>query len=109
MNTTSAKNRRIRTALLELLKTEYPGALDLKALQFALDNLGYPMPEGNLQAQLKYLEEKGLAQLTERTGFGFQIAFATLTADGWDFLDGFATGGFATGGLGTGQGIDESL
>jgi hypothetical protein len=99
LNTTSAKNRRIRTALLELLKTEYPGALDIKALQFAMDNLGYPMPEGNLQAQLKYLQEKGFAQLTEHEGFGFLIAFAALTANGWDFLDGVGASGGIDGAL----------
>ena len=33
MNTTGVKNRRTRTAVLQLLKTEYPGALDMKALQ----------------------------------------------------------------------------
>lgn len=88
MNTTGVKNRRIRTALLELLKTEYPGALDVKALAFALDSLGYPMPEGMLLAHLKYLEEKRLVQLEKRTGFGFRIAFASLTAAGWDLLDG---------------------
>lgn len=88
MNTTTAKNRRIRIALLNLLKTEYPGALDLKALQFAMDNLGYPMPSGRLEAHLRYLEEKGYAQLQRRKGFGFDIAFASLTAAGWDLTDG---------------------
>lgn len=88
MNTTSVKNRRIRTALLELLKTEYPGALDCKALRFALDSLGYPLMESTLTAHLRYLEEKGFAELTRRQGFGFDIAFASLTAAGWDLLDG---------------------
>jgi hypothetical protein len=88
VNTTGVKNRRIRIALLELLKTEYPGSLDLKALAFALDSLGYPMPEGMLEAHLRYLEEKGFVHLEKRTGFGFRIAFASLTASGWDLLDG---------------------
>lgn len=95
MNTDSVKNRRIRTALLRLLKTEYPGALDLKALQFALDNLGYPMPEGMLKAHLRYLEEKGHVHLEVRKGFGFSIAFAALTALGWDFLDAISDEGEA--------------
>lgn len=82
------KNRRIRVALLELLKTEYPGSLDLRVLQFSLDNLGYPMLEGDLTAHLRYLEEKGYAKLQRKEGYGFAIAFAKLTADGWDLLDG---------------------
>lgn len=88
MNTTSAKNRRIRIALLSLIKTEYPGALDIKALQFAMDNLGYPMLEGMLDAHLRYLEEKGYVRVERKKGFKFQIAFAYLTANGWDLLDG---------------------
>ncbi len=91
MNTTSVKNRRIRTALLKLLRTEYPGSLDLKALQFALDNVGYPMPYAELEAHLRYLEEKGYVSLRRRKGFGFDIAFASLTAGGWDLLDEFVT------------------
>jgi hypothetical protein len=88
LNTTTAKNRRIRIALLNLLKTEYPGALDLKAIQFAMDNLGYPMPSGRLEAHLRYLEEKGYAALERREGFGFEVSFAYLTASGWDLIDG---------------------
>jgi hypothetical protein len=87
LNTTSVKNRRIRTALLRLLKTEYPGALDLRALQFALDNLGYPMPEGELEAHLGYLGEKGYVSLKKHEGFGVEISFASLSATGWDLLD----------------------
>lgn len=89
MNTESAKNRRIRIALLNLLKTEYPGAIDIKALRFAMDNLGYPMPEGALDAHLRYLEEKDYVSIEKRKGFGFHIAFASLTARGWDLLDGY--------------------
>ena len=99
MNTTTAKNRRIRIALLNILKTEYPGAVDLKVLQFAMDNLGYPMPEGMLEAHLRYLEEKGYVQLETRKGFGFRIAFASLTAVGWDLLDGLVRE----------KGVDEKL
>ncbi len=88
MNTASAKNRRIRTALLSILKTEYPSAVDLKVLQFATDSLGYPMPEGMLEAHLRYLEEKGYVHLEARKGFGFEFSFASLTAEGWDLLDG---------------------
>ncbi len=82
------KNRRIRVALLELLKTEYPGSLDLKVLQFSLDNLGYPMLEADLNAHLRYLEEKGYTKLQRKAGYGYAISFAKLTADGWDLLDG---------------------
>lgn len=65
MNTTTAKNRRIRIALLNLLKTEYPGALDTKAIQFAMDNLGYPMPSGRLEAHLRYLQTRPSASISE--------------------------------------------
>ncbi len=99
MNTSSAKNRRTRIALLELLSTEYPGALDLRALRFALDSLGYPLPEGMVEAHLRYLEEKGFVRLEKRKGFGFSIAFASLTAQGWDLLDGFQSD----------QGVDAGL
>ena len=91
MNTTGVKNKRIRTALLELLKTEYPGALDTKALRFAMDSLGYPMPEGMMEAHLRYLEEKGFARLGKNKGFGFTVSFCSLTAEGWDLLDGIAS------------------
>lgn len=96
MNTASVRNRRIRTALLELLKTEYPGALDLKALRFALDSLGYPLPGGDLRAHLRYLEEKGYLAVESRRGFGFSLAFASLTARGWDLLDGLREDGSTT-------------
>jgi DNA-binding HxlR family transcriptional regulator len=64
-----------------------------------MDNLGYPMPEGMLEAQLRYLEEKGFLQVQKRRGFGFEIAFASLTAKGWDLLDGMASE----------RGVDERL
>jgi len=88
LNTRLAKNRRIRIALLELLKTVYPGALDQRALMFAMDNLGYPMPGGELSAHLRYLEEKGYLSSRERKGEGYDVSFAFLTAEGWDLLDG---------------------
>jgi hypothetical protein len=88
VNTRLAKNRRIRIALLELLKSAYPGALDQRALMFAMDNLGYPMPEDRLAAHLSYLEEKGYLVAEERRGEGFEVSFASLTAEGWDLLDG---------------------
>ncbi len=99
MNTLSVKNRRTRIALLELLSTEYPGALDLRALMFALDSLGYPMPEAMVEAHLRYLEEKGFVSIEKRKGFGFSIAFASLTAEGWDLLDGFSTDRGVDGGI----------
>jgi DNA-binding HxlR family transcriptional regulator len=67
---------------------ESPGTADLKLLRFALDSLGYPLMEGMLTAHLRYLEEKGYVELTRRKGYGFDIAFASLTAAGWDLLDG---------------------
>ena len=85
---TTEKNRRIRVAILGLLKTEYPGSIDLKMLQFSLDNLNYTLLEGELNAHLRYLEEKGYAKLQRKEGYGFSVAWAKLTADGWDLLDG---------------------
>ncbi len=82
------KNKRIRVALLELLKTAYPGSLDMRVLSFSLDNLGYPLPIESLKAHLKYLCEKLLVKLETRKGYGFFIEFASLTAKGWDLLDG---------------------
>ena len=82
------KNMAVRRAILDLLKTEYPAALDLKVLMFSLDNLGYPMPEEALQAHLRYLQEKGLTSCRTKRGYGFRFTYACLTAKGWDFLDG---------------------
>jgi len=93
LNTRLAKNRRIRIALLELLKSAYPGALDQRALMFAMDNLGYPMPESGLSAHLSYLQEKGYLSATQREGEGFEVAFASLTAEGWDLIDGIRVDG----------------
>ncbi len=95
----SEKNKRIRIAILELLKTEYPGPLDLKVLKFTLSKLGYPLPEGHLSAHLRYLEEKGYVHLEMKDGYGFHVAFAALTADGWDLIDGHIDE----------KGIDEKL
>lgn len=93
MNTESVRNRRIRIALLNLLKSaytdKYPGTIDFKELHFALDNLGYPMTEGMLDAHLRYLEEKGYVKVDSRKFSGFKIVFASLTAEGWDLLDGY--------------------
>ena len=88
MNTRLAKNKRIRIALLELLKSVYPGALDYRALMFALDNLGYPLPEAEVGAHLSYLMEKGYVFNEQRSGEGYAISVSFLTAEGWDLLDG---------------------
>ncbi|MBI5075620.1 MAG: hypothetical protein HZB62_10715 [Nitrospirae bacterium] len=95
----SEKNKRIRIAILEALKTEYPGSLDMKVLLFFLDNLGYPLMDDMLNAHLRYLEEKKLLRIERKKGYGFQVSFATLTAEGWDLLDGH----------GHEHGIDEAL
>ena len=88
MNAETARNRRIRHALLRILKSEYPGAIDTKALKFALDNLGYPMPGRVLGAHLAYLGEGGYVRVEQKQGFGYSIEFAYLTKEGWDLLDG---------------------
>jgi hypothetical protein len=88
MRLQAEKNRRIRLTILELLKTEYPGALDSKVLMFSLDNLGYPLGGDDLDAHLGYLEEKGLARAERKKGYGFNLLFISLTAKGWDLLDG---------------------
>ncbi len=84
----SEKNKRIRIAILELLKTSYPGPLDMKVLLFSLDNLGYPMLDDQLTAHLMYLSEKSYVRLDKRKGYGFRLDFACLTATGWDLIDG---------------------
>lgn len=99
MELKGVKNKRMRAALLELLRTEYPGSLDLKALRFSMDSLGYPMTDAMLSAHLRYLEEKGLLRLEVRSGFGFRIRFAYLTAEGWDMLDGLGKDDKKDGGL----------
>lgn len=88
MNTKLAKNKRIRIALLELLRSVYPGALDRRALMFAIDNLGYPLPEAEVAAHLSYLMEKGYVFNEQKSGEGYEISFSYLTAEGWDLLDG---------------------
>lgn len=88
MNAETARNKRIRHALLRILKSEYPGAIDTQALKFALDNLGYPMPSRGLGAHLAYLSEGGYVRLDVKRGYGFNIEFAYLTKEGWDLLDG---------------------
>jgi len=87
-NMDALKNRRIRIAILELLKVDYPGTMDMRMLQFSLDNLGYPLTTGALRAHINYLEEKKYLRVEHRKGLGFDISFAALTANGWDLLDG---------------------
>jgi len=57
------------------------------------------MPEAALAAHLRYLEEKGFLKVERRSGFGFRVAFACLTARGWDHIDG----------LDEGEGVDTEL
>jgi hypothetical protein len=45
------------------------------------------MPGGRLEAHLRYLEEKGYVSLKKHKGFGVEISFASLSAQGWDLLD----------------------
>mgnify|MGYP000044197798 CR=1 FL=1 len=92
-------NRRLRVAILELLRTEYPGALDVKVLRFSLDSLGWPLTAEALRAHLRYLEEKGLLKVQHRRGYGFSLSFVSLTARGWDLLDGHITE----------EGVDQAL
>lgn len=88
MNAETARNRSIRHALLRILKSEYPGAMDTKALKYALDNLGFPVTDRLLNAQMAYLSEGNYVRSEIRRGFGFRIQFAYLTKEGWDLLDG---------------------
>jgi hypothetical protein len=60
---------------------------------FAMDNLGYPMPADGLSAHLRYLEEKGYLVSREQKGEGYEVSFASLTAGGWDLLDGLREDG----------------
>lgn len=82
------KHKRIRIAILELLKTQYPGAIDTKVLKFSLDNLGYPLRDEDINGHLAYLTEKAFVFCDRREGFGFHLTFCTLTARGWDVIDG---------------------
>lgn len=82
------KNKRIRIVILNLLKTEYPRPLDLKVLQFSLDNLGFTLLEHALCAHLNYLQGKGFVEMEKRGDYGIQIVFAQLTPKGWDLIDG---------------------
>jgi repressor of nif and glnA expression len=93
------KNKRIRVAILELLNTEYGSTIDKRRLRFALDKIGYTLLDHELDAHLKYLEEKGYVRCETREGFGFKIGWCALTADGWDLLDGHKHE----------KGIDEAL
>ena len=80
------RDKKIRLTILELLKSVYPGALDHKALMFALDNLGYVMPETEVGAHLQYLEQKGYAFTEQKTGPGYQVRFSCLTVEGFELL-----------------------
>lgn len=88
MNAETARNRSIRHALLRILKSGYPGAMDTKELKYALDNLGFPVTDRLLNAQMAYLSEGGYVRTESRKGFGFCVEFVCLTKEGWDLLDG---------------------
>ena len=87
MEISAVNNRRVRVALLHLLKDEFPGALDVRAMQYAMDKIGYTLPEPHLDAHVQYLQEKGYVRLTVKKGFGAEISFVQLTATGYDLLD----------------------
>jgi repressor of nif and glnA expression len=93
------RNRRIRVAILELLKTQYPGTMDVKQLRYVLSKIGYALLDNQIAAHLTYLEEKGFVRCEDRKQYGFDIQWCELTAKGWDFLDGHITE----------KGIDEEL
>lgn len=82
------KNTRIRVAILQALKVEYPGSIDIKVLLFCLDTYGYPLTEEDLRAHLRYMEEKKYVEITRKKGRGFDLTHVTMTAKGWDLYDG---------------------
>ena len=92
-------NERIRYAIMVLLRTEYPSAISTEALSRALTSLGYVMSEGKLQQHVAYLNEKVYAGMDTRKEAGMEITWVTLTAEGWDKLDGLAPG----------EGVDTEL
>ena len=78
------KNNVLRRRILEALKAEYPGAVDLMALRIALDSAGVQLTSRQLNAQVAYLHEGGFVK-HENPAEG--VSFAALTKHGWDILD----------------------
>jgi hypothetical protein len=87
------KNTRIRIAILQALKVEYPKPIDFKVLLFCMDTYGYPMADEDLRAHLWYLKEKGYVETEEKKGRGYYIMHAHMTAKGWDLYDGILKDG----------------
>ena len=93
MKTEGYKNTRIRIAILQALKAEYPRPIDFKMLLFVLDTYGYQMTNEDLRAHLWYLKEKDYVKVEEKKGHGYYIMHAHMTAKGWDLYDGILKDG----------------
>ncbi len=90
VETNKERYRRIRGAILKLLAHQHPGPLDLKEIQFLLDDLRMTIREEELQSHLCYLAEKGLVKSEHRCSGGIEIEMVRITADGLNVLDGFS-------------------
>ncbi|MCK5643902.1 MAG: hypothetical protein KAJ19_24105 [Gammaproteobacteria bacterium] len=99
MSIETINNGRTRFAILTLLRGEYPSTLSTAALKIALDNLGYVLEERKLLQHVSYLTEKGYADMNESEVGGIEVTWVSLTAEGWDKLDGLAPG----------EGVDSEL
>ena len=84
MNMEAIKNNVLRRRILEALKPEYPGAVDLMALRFALDGAGVQITARALQAQIAYLAEGGYVTHENPAQ---DVEYSALTKHGWDVLD----------------------
>ncbi|MFA7465190.1 MAG: hypothetical protein WCY54_09060 [Syntrophales bacterium] len=81
--------RRIRGAILKLLAHEHPHAIDSKVLHFLLDDIGYTMPEEEMESHLAYLEEKKCLRVEKRKSTGLELRMIVISANGLDILDNF--------------------
>jgi hypothetical protein len=80
----------LRGKILYYLTLIYPRAATLPLLQGELDIFGYPIPMEELQFQVAYLAEKGLAAVEMVRGPNprREVALVKATAKGIDTYDG---------------------
>lgn len=72
-------DRGMQRAVLERLRDVYPNSADVSAFDQS--------SQEGFQANLFYLEERGLIQGSHEMGPGSPIVLARMTADGLDFLE----------------------
>lgn len=86
MKMNGLKHSALSLNLLHILKTEYPGAVDVMVISLSLRSLGYSLTDEELNQILQRLHEKDFLHFEHRHFEGLVISFAVLTASGWDFL-----------------------